>query len=77
MASRKLSTPLTGIQNLANEARFDASLRDDEPTLPIPRSLMLLAARGEVTLRVLLDLEEEPATAEDEPVPVERSTGRS
>jgi hypothetical protein len=75
MASKKVSTPLAGFAGRTNEARFDASVRDDDPTLPIPRSLMLLAARGEVTLRVLLDLAEKPTSAEDDSIPGKRSAG--
>ncbi|HTO87050.1 MAG TPA: hypothetical protein VMR54_05920 [Thermoanaerobaculia bacterium] len=74
MAIKKVSTPLTGIEGLADEARFVASVGEDDPTLPIPRSLMLLAARGEVTLRVLLDLADEPASAEGDSIPIKRST---
>lgn len=38
----------------------DFPLWEDAPTLSIPRWLMVLAARGEVTLRVAMDLESDP-----------------
>jgi hypothetical protein len=61
MASRHVST-LSGIeaQGLANEAYFAASAWEGDPTVSIPKWLMVLAARGEVTLRVVVDLEADP-----------------
>jgi hypothetical protein len=61
MASRHVST-LSGIegQGLANEAYLAASAWEGDPTVSIPKWLMVLAARGEVTLRVLVDLEDDP-----------------
>ena len=61
MATRYAS-PLTGIEN----ARFVASACDETPTVDIPKWLMVLAARGEVTLRVAVDLEDDPL-GDDEP----------
>jgi hypothetical protein len=61
MASRYVST-LAGVQGqgLANEARLAASAWEGDSTVEIPKWLMVLAARGEVTLRVALDLEDDP-----------------
>ncbi|HEY7114282.1 MAG TPA: hypothetical protein VIA45_15235 [Thermoanaerobaculia bacterium] len=61
MATR-YEAPLTGLEN----ARFAASAIDDRPTVEIPKWLMVLAARGEVTLRVAMDLEDDPI-GDDEP----------
>ena len=61
MASRHVST-LSGIegQGLANEAYLAASAWEGDPAVSIPKWLMVLAARGEVTLRVVVDLEDDP-----------------
>jgi hypothetical protein len=68
MASRHVSTELSGIQGagLANDATFAASLWDGAPTVEIPKWLMVLAARGEVTLRVAVDLEDDPLSEDDD-----------
>ena len=55
MATR-YEAPLTGLEN----AQFGASVLEDRPTVEIPKWLMVLAARGEVTLRVAMDLEDDP-----------------
>jgi hypothetical protein len=67
MASRHVSAAPEGIEGLANGARFDASDWDSAPTVSIPKWLMVLAARGEVTLRCLVDLEDDPLSESDEP----------
>ncbi len=67
MASRPVSTALEGIEGLANVARFDASEWESAPTVSIPKWLMVLAARGEVTLRCLVDLEDDPLSESDDP----------
>ncbi|HYB52312.1 MAG TPA: hypothetical protein VEG84_00460 [Thermoanaerobaculia bacterium] len=61
MASRYVET-LSGIQGpaLAQEARLAFEACEGDPTVSIPKWLMVLAARGEVTLRVQLDLEDDP-----------------
>jgi len=61
MASRYVTT-LPGIEGhgLANEASLAASAWEGDPSVSIPKWLMVLAARGEVTLRVLVDLEDDP-----------------
>ena len=46
--------------------RFVSPASDDAPTVSIPRWLMVLAARGELTLRVAVDLEDDPL-GDDEP----------
>jgi hypothetical protein len=68
MASRFESLTITspGSEALAEHSRFVSSASDDSPTVPIPRWLMVLAARGEVTLRVAVDLEDDPL-GDDEP----------
>ena len=68
MASRHVSTALAGIQRegLANDATFAASLWEGDPTVEIPKWLMVLAARGEVTLRVAVDLEDDPISEDDD-----------
>jgi len=55
MATR-YAAPLANVEN----ARFVASACDENPTVEIPKWLMVLAARGEVTLRVAVDLEDDP-----------------
>jgi hypothetical protein len=62
MASRHVSTVFPGIANegLADPESYAALAREDEPTVAIPKWLMVLAARGEVTLRVQVDLENDP-----------------
>jgi hypothetical protein len=68
MASRHVTTELPGIQGtgLANDATFAASLWDGDRTVEIPKWLMVLAARGEVTLRVAVDLEDDPLSEDDD-----------
>jgi hypothetical protein len=61
MATR-YAAPLRNFDN----ARFVASACDETPTVEIPKWLMVLAARGEVTLRVAVDLEDDPL-GDDEP----------
>ena len=51
----------------ADHARFVSSASDDATTVAVPRWLMVLAARGELTLRVAVDLEDDPV-GDDEPV---------
>ncbi|MGH9366279.1 MAG: hypothetical protein ACRD3M_01235 [Thermoanaerobaculia bacterium] len=62
MASRHPSSALPGIEpgRVAEDALLGASLWNRDPTAEIPKWLMVLAARGEVTLRVLVDLEDDP-----------------
>ncbi len=55
MATRYAS-PLPDLDH----SRFVASTCDEMPTVEIPKWLMVLAARGEVTLRVAVDLEDDP-----------------
>ena len=71
MASRHISTALAGIQgqNLASDAGFSAAVWDGDPNVDIPKWLMVLAARGEVTLRVLVDLEDDPIGDPDDTAP--------
>ena len=57
----------------ADRARFVSPATDDSPTVSIPRWLMVLAARGELTLRVAVDLEDDPL-GDDEPVVEEDNT---
>jgi hypothetical protein len=68
MASRFEIPALSGLGPEANadHARFVSSASDETPTVPLPRWLMVLAARGELTLRVAVDLEDDPL-GEDEP----------
>lgn len=42
------------------EAWFDGPALDDDRTVQIPKWLMVLAACGDVTLRVAVDLEDDP-----------------
>jgi len=65
MATR-YEAPLTGLEN----ARFAASA-EDRPTVEIPKWLMVLAARGEVTLRVAMDLESDPLGDDERDVPTD------
>jgi hypothetical protein len=44
----------------------DFPVWEDEPTVSIPRWLMVLAARGEVTLRIAVDLETDPILDSDD-----------
>jgi hypothetical protein len=69
MASRHASTH-SGIegQRLVNEAYLAVSDWENEPTVSIPKWLMVLAARGEVTLRVPVDLEDDPVGDSDDTV---------
>ena len=68
MASRYEIPAAAGVgpEAIADHGRFVSSASDDSPTIPIPRWLMVLAARGEVTLRVAVDLEDDPL-GDDEP----------
>ena len=50
----------------ADHGRFVSPAADDATTVAIPRWLMVLAARGELTLRVAVDLEDDPL-GDDEP----------
>jgi hypothetical protein len=60
MASRHVSVAFAGIDGPADEARVEAWARENDPTVAIPKWLMVLAARGEVTLRVPVSLEDDP-----------------
>ena len=55
MATR-YDSPIQGLEN----RRLLAGAWDEAPTVEIPKWLMVLAARGEVTLRVAVDLEDDP-----------------
>ena len=68
MASRHSSTEFPGVPGggLAREASLAASLWEGDPTVEIPKWLMVLAARGEVTLRVAVDLEDDPLSDDDD-----------
>jgi hypothetical protein len=66
MATR-YEAPLTGFEN----ARFAASAMEDRPTVEIPKWLMVLAARGEVTLRVAMDLEDDPLGDDERDTPTD------
>lgn len=67
MASRHVSTqPGVEGQRLLNEAYLSASSWEDDPTVSIPKWLMVLAARGEVTLSLPVDLEDDPLAALDD-----------
>ncbi|HTO75434.1 MAG TPA: hypothetical protein VMQ61_05105 [Thermoanaerobaculia bacterium] len=66
MATR-YEAPLAGLEN----ARFAASALEDRPTVEIPKWLMVLAARGEVTLRVAMDLEDDPLGDDERDIPTD------
>ena len=60
MASQYVSTRAAAGPAVPDAADPTASAWDEDPTVSIPRWLMVLAARGEVTLRVQVDLEDDP-----------------
>jgi hypothetical protein len=72
MATRYVSSALPDVEN----ARFIASACDETPTVEIPKWLMVLAARGEVTLRVAVDLEEDPLGDDEESLPGDDTENR-
>jgi hypothetical protein len=72
MATRYVSSPLADVEN----ARFIASACDETPTVEIPKWLMVLAARGEVTLRVAMDLEDDPIGDDETDVPGDDTENR-
>jgi len=72
MATR-YEAPLTGLEN----APLAASAFEDRPTVEIPKWLMVLAARGEVTLRVAMDLEDDPLGDDERDVPTDDTAAGS
>jgi hypothetical protein len=71
MATR-YAAPLPDVDN----ARFVASACDEMPTVEIPKWLMVLAARGEVTLRVAVDLEDDPLGDDETDLPGDDTENR-
>jgi len=53
----------------ADSVGADLPAWEAEETVPIPKWLMVLAARGELTLRVAMDLENYPLGAPDDTNP--------
>lgn len=64
MASRPVSAAPASVESLGRDARLAALAGEGDSGLSIPKWLMVLAARGEVTLRVAVDLEDDPPVSD-------------
>lgn len=69
MAARHVFSAPAGIEALRSEARLAVSPWEGDRAVTIPKWLMVLAARGEVTLRMVVDLEDDPLSDPDDTAP--------